>query len=393
VLDDLLDMLGFLISLSPLIFIWYAFVIFTFFRYRFARQEELIHVLAAAAEAGAPLAPALWAYVRDRPRNDWRTFWVVIVLFFVLPGYYFWWRRHNFDHKVYRLATMLESGHSLHDGLRAARGVAPPELLLAAAVGESTGQLAPCLRQAPRWRLAPVWLDAGPRLFYPLLLLVGVYGIFSFLLVFIVPKFEKIFADLKLKLPPLTDVVIGVGRWFERYGGLMVLAAVPLSIALFVSLLSPTVRWHLPGFGLIARMHTQSRLLRMLALLLEARKSLPEALSVLLASGYFRGVARTRLLEAQRSIAQGGALADSLQRAGLLPQRMVPLVQAAQRAHNLPWALAELGESLARRAARISQRISLALFPVAVVIAGLLVAFVALGVFLPLIALINGVGR
>ena len=36
----------------------YGWILFAFFHYRFGRQEELLHVLATAAEGGVPLAPA-----------------------------------------------------------------------------------------------------------------------------------------------------------------------------------------------------------------------------------------------------------------------------------------------------------------------------------------------
>lgn len=392
-MDVLIEILKVLLLLSPIIVVWYGYVFFTFFRYRFARQEELVYVLAAAAEAGAPLAPALWAYVRDRPRDDWRTFWMVVVLFFVLPGYYFYWRRHNFDHKVYRLATMLETGHSLHDAVRAARGAMPREVLLAAAVGESTGELATCLRLAPRWRLTPVWVDSGPRLFYPLLLLLSVYGIFAFLMLFIFPKFQKIFSDFKLRLPPLTEFIVTMGQYVQREGGWLVLSAVPLALLAAVGMLSPTFRWYCPGVRRLARMHSQSRLLRMLGLLLGAGKPVPEALTIIIDSWYFRGTTRKRLIRARTAVEQGNSLADSLYNHGLLPQHMYALVQAAERARHLPWALSELGDTLARRAVRISQRLSLAIFPIAVLAVGIFVACVAFGMFMPLITLINEVGR
>ena len=37
----------------------YGWVVFTFFHYRFCRQDELVHLLANAAESGIPLAGAL----------------------------------------------------------------------------------------------------------------------------------------------------------------------------------------------------------------------------------------------------------------------------------------------------------------------------------------------
>src|SRR5207248_2153608 len=115
-----------------------------------------------------------------------RELWVAGLLFFVVPGYYLWHRRNSFDRKVARVARRLEAGASLHEALQSAPGVVPGETLLAAAVGESTGQLARCLRGSTAGRLGTVWLEALPRFLYPVALLLfisliaGFWGAFLF---------------------------------------------------------------------------------------------------------------------------------------------------------------------------------------------------------------------
>jgi general secretion pathway protein F len=136
-------------------------------------------------------------------------------------------------------------------------------------------------------------------------------------------------------------------------------------------------------------MHVQARVLRMLGILLEVERPVPQALAVLADSGYFSRVARNRLNAARGAVERGEPLAPTLQRFGLLPRRMVALVQAAERAHNLPWALAELGDHLAQRAVRLMRRLTLVFFPAAVVGVGVIVAAVVLGWFLPLIKLLT----
>src|SRR5207247_5961545 len=59
----------------------YAWVLFAFLHYRHSRQEEFLQVITAAAEAQAPLAPALCAYLVDPPHRRLREFWVALLLF------------------------------------------------------------------------------------------------------------------------------------------------------------------------------------------------------------------------------------------------------------------------------------------------------------------------
>jgi protein transport protein HofC len=68
---------------------------------------------------------------------------------------------------------------------------------------------------------------------------------------------------------------------------------------------------------------------------------------------------------------------------------MVALVQTAERLNNLPWALRELGELLSGSAVRMARRISIVVAPLLVLAVGALVACVAIGMFMPLIALLT----
>src|SRR5262245_5202535 len=93
---------------------FYGWMLFAYLHYHQGRQEEFLRLLATVADSGVPLAPALRAYLRDRPRGTVRESLVAVLLFFVFPGYYWLWhRRHSFDHKVEQVAGKLELGMPL----------------------------------------------------------------------------------------------------------------------------------------------------------------------------------------------------------------------------------------------------------------------------------------
>ena len=164
------------------------------------------------------------------------------------------------------------------------------------------------------------------------------------------PRMTRLFKDFEVSLPPLTEKVIDVGTFLQDYAGvvsLLVTVAVGLTVLPFVS---PAARWYVPALGSVYRMTVRSRVLKMLAVLLEAGKTVPEALVVLADSGALPQAVTGRLEAVRSRVEQGEPLADSLCAAGLLTRPMAPLVAAAERARNLPWALTELGNVLAGRA-------------------------------------------
>src|SRR5438105_4921933 len=52
---------------------------------------------------------------------------------------------------------------------------------------------------------------------YPIAVITVAVGILCFIMVYIIPKFEKIFADFQMKLPALTEGLMSVSRWFASY--------------------------------------------------------------------------------------------------------------------------------------------------------------------------------
>ncbi len=371
-----------------LLYFWMAL---SYFHYRHGRQDELLHVLTTTVEAKAPLAPALWAYLDDRPRGPWRETWVFLMLLFVVPGYYwFWHRRHSFDHKVAQVAARLERGYALSDALGEVHGVLPRETVLAAEVGEATDRLPHCLRNTSHARLAAVWAELLPRLAYPFLLLFVIVVILTFWSVYLLPRFERVFQDFGMALPPATQQVIEVSGVVADSIFLIGLAFLTLLGAALLLLCSSSLRWYLPGIGRLYRMHVQSRVLRLLAILIEVQKPVPQALQLLVASGYGSRIVRRRLGAVLDHVEKGDPLPATLYRQGLLPRSMLPLVQSAERLGNLPWALGELAEVRGNLLVRLLRQASILLSPVIIVLMGLLVCGIAMGMFLPLVTILMG---
>jgi general secretion pathway protein F len=384
----LFAVLGFLVFL--LLLLVYGWLLYAFFNYRYGRQDEFLQFLIVTIESGLPLAPTLKAFVRDRPRSLWREFWVGLFLLFVLPGYYWlWYRKHNFDQKILRLANLIQEGFLLSEGLKLTPGLVSSLTLLAVTVGETTGQPGLCLRRSVQERHVPLWAVVVPRLLYPVVLVVVMGFIFSFWMIFLLPKMKRIFLDFNLRFPEVTEYLVATGDFLSNYLWLLLLMFLGISTLGSWVVLSPTFRWYFPGLGRLYRMNIRGGVLKMLGVLLDLGKPAPEAVAVLAGAGGLPGVAQQDLARAGFALSQGESLAESLHRGKVLAGSAVPLVKAAEAAQNVPWALGELGEQQTSRAYRLAYRISLVVFPTAVVAVGVLVGFLVLGFFLPLIELLS----
>src|SRR5437588_3263398 len=52
---------------------------------------------------------------------------------------------------------------------------------------------------------------------YPIVVILVAVAILTFIMLVIIPKFEKIFKDFNMKLPALTQMLMDVSRWFGNY--------------------------------------------------------------------------------------------------------------------------------------------------------------------------------
>jgi hypothetical protein len=138
-------------------------------KYRSTRQYGLLWLLTVSAERFMPLAPAIEAFARER--------------------------RGSFSRRARRLAEMLKAGVALPDALDGCPGLLPRYAVPTIRIGCETGTLAPALRQAATAHTLqePIWMALQGKITYLLLLPTFGFLLLVFIMLKIVPSFEKIF--------------------------------------------------------------------------------------------------------------------------------------------------------------------------------------------------------
>ncbi len=335
-----------------------------YFKYMTAERRALLWALAVAAEKGIPLEQAARAFADERG---------------VQIGV-----------RVSHLADMLESGVPLPVALDLTRNPLPADALLAARLGQVTGRLGPALRMSIRH--SEMFDRTMREAFGQLAYLVGVVLagtiVVNFVMLKIVPVYAKMFAEFGLELPQVT-------RWIIAIAGQSVYAipvVYPALLALLLLLCSYFIRWsryELPGLNRFWLRSDGALVMRALSFAVQQGRELGPAVR-LLAQQYPRPSVARRLERAVAGIDRGTDWCDALRSEGLLTASDTALLQAAQRVGNLAWALDEMSEgSLRRWAFRWKMLVDIA-FPLLILVLGLLVMFIVVGLFLPLVALIQG---
>jgi type II secretory pathway component PulF len=332
---------------------------------RKVQQEALLQVMALGAERGMPLAPGLEAFAGlcGRP----------------------------FRLRAQALGYLLQNGVPLPEALANVPGVLSRPAVMLACVGWSQGNLAGGLREAQA-------AEANRRLyrgaFLPKLAYLGGVLLFmqfigGFILYFITPKFEAIFVDFGVSLPEATVFTIKAGQFFGYtfVGPLLILAELAFLVYVPFALFG-FVRWEPPFAGWLLWRRDTAAVLRAVAVGVEAGQPITKGLS-LVEGMYPRAGTRRRLARARVLVEQGTDWTEALRQRGLIDAADAAVLESAQRAGNLAWALRTQADAHERRLGYRLQVWAELLFPAVVLLAGAVVAVVAVGYMMPLVSLIQ----
>lgn len=301
----------------------------------------------------------------------------------------------SFAKRVCGAASSMAQGDSLADSLRGWQLLSDNDLL-SIRIGEQTGGLADTLRDLATRRTNTLrgdpYNDAaiGMAVYLWALLTTGC-SIVGFLMYFIVPKFKAIFNGFGTELPGITVTLIHASDLVARYGGLF-LFFLPTSIGLAVTAFQ--AYWHgwsetsVANFLGITRQAEIPRLLRRLRQAVLGKVPWPTVLTPLVRE-HHRPDIRSRLERVMGRVTAGMSMWSALKDAGLLNGRDVGLLEMAERANNLEWALAALADSKERGTEHRWRVIQTLMVPLFIFTGGLFVAFVAIGFFMPLVKLLN----
>jgi len=337
-------------------------------RNRQGEHRALIGSLATAAQHGIPLPESARAYA-DETMGDTGV-------------------------RAMALAEAIERGQPMTTAVKTARLWMGTATKLAVRLGERLGLLGPAMKQQidDSQNVDVAIRAAVGDFFYLGNVLLVLYVINGFVMLKIVPVFQKMFEEFGLKLPALTQLVIEVSQWYVQRGWYLTAPIALLFPWMFVVGFLYYVGWMPRDFPLIWRIFRRydgALVLRGLALAVRRGVPLPGAMRLIAEVYPIRNIG-TRLEVAANEVAAGMDWLASLRKAKLISQTDSALLAAAVRVGNLDWALGEIAESSMRRQIYWLQSILQVLFPITLLGLGGVVCFFVVGLFLPLISLIQG---
>ena len=290
-----------------------------------------------------------------------------------------------------RLAANLDRGESLGAILAGARLPANLAGLLQAA--QRTGHFGAVLAEWMENRRAARqhWRSIQAAIAYPILVLAMTTAVYVLFLVFVVRPFGEMYADFELELPTWTLMLL----WTANTGVNVFLAAAASLVLVLIALrlIFGGAGWswlltNVPLLGPVWHWTGAAEMLRSLSLLVDHRVPLPEALR-LTAGGISDAHIGDQCRALARRVEQGSPLWAALVELRSLPLSIVPLIHWGEKGDALAEALRTAAEMLEGRL-RVRSGLLIVILPPAMFVLVGMVAASMIALFMPLIALIQG---
>ena len=267
--------------------------------------------------------------------------------------------------------------------------------------GEASGSLEDSLRRAVEQMDSRLRLRRKVRsaMFYPSSVLGITVLLIGILLLFVVPRFEKIYAELGSNLPAVTKVVLGLANQAPLVAVLTLFTFIAAVVG--IRRLRSTdqgrfrfdqARLRIPYVGSLLEKAATARVASTFSALLSAGVPLLESLTY---AGEAVGL-RTHevaLEQARQRVSDGVTLATALEETGRFPELMIQLITVGQETGALPSMMGKYSEAAAEELADSADTLTSLIEPLMMVVIGGVVGIFLVALYLPVIELGGAIGQ
>jgi type IV pilus assembly protein PilC len=233
---------------------------------------------------------------------------------------------------------------------------------------------------------------------YPIIVLVLAVGIMTFLLVFIVPKFEAIFHDMlgDKPLPAITLFVINVSGFVQNHWAILLGVVAGIIVAYKIAAgtragrtILDRVKLRAPLFGDLIRKTAISRFSRTLGTLVTSGVPILQALNITRETAG-NSVIQRAISQVHDSVKEGESIVLPLETSGAFPPMVISMIDVGEETGQLPEMLLKIAEVYDDEVDNSVAALTSMLEPIMIVFLALVVGTIVIALFMPLISIISG---
>jgi type IV pilus assembly protein PilC len=293
----------------------------------------------------------------------------------------------------------VKSGEDLSSAIAAFGDMFPPLYAATLKAGERSGEMEQVIRRFIRYLqlVTETRKRIVSALVYPAALVGLSVALIGVMTIWVMPRFTDFFSSLRVDLPLLTRITMGLSLFVKEH--ILLLLVVVVALTLVVLNMSRTeagrkaisrAQLRVPLLGPVFHRLALSEFCRSLATLLAGGIPIVSGLEVAVgavSNSYFR----QRLEPMIDSVREGQSLARSLEETGVGSDIVIDMVEVGEATGSLDTMLSDVSDFLDEEVETSLQRLLSLLEPVMLVLMGIIVATLLISVYLPLFSLLGQV--
>ncbi len=298
-----------------------------------------------------------------------------------------------------RIRDAVRGGTPLSDALDAEQGTFSRLYINMVRAGEAGGSLDDTLARLADYleRSAQLRSSVINAMIYPAFLVGMVLVSLMVLLVYVVPQFAPMFADMNIEMPLITKVVLGVGAFLQGFWWLILLAIVFLVAWLRRQMADPPARLKIDErllglrvVGDIVRKIETARIARTLGVLIKNGVPLLSGLTVA-RNVMTNTVLAQAVAAATDEVKTGGALGHALAQSKRFPKLAVQMISVGEESGELDAMLLKVADTFDVEVKNTLDRLLAALVPAMTIAMTVIVAMIMLAIVLPIMDIAGAV--
>jgi len=236
---------------------------------------------------------------------------------------------------------------------------------------------------------------------YPMAIVIVAVVVISALMIFVIPTFAKMFADLsggKAGLPWPTELVIGVSNFMQTYWYVIFGGAYGL-LRLFKYYYSTpkgnvqidALALKAPLMGDLIRKASVARFARTLGTLISSGVPILEGLNIVARTSGNK-IVEQAILSARASISEGKTVADPLAKSGVFPSMVTQMIAVGEATGALDAMLGKIADFYDDEVDAAVEALTAAMEPAIMMILGPIIGFVVVAMYLPIFKMASAMG-
>ena len=228
---------------------------------------------------------------------------------------------------------------------------------------------------------------------YPIVVGVLALVITAFLLIFIVPIFGEMFASFGSELPAITQMVLGLSQWFQKYWVLILVFL--LATIFLLRYLSQRdkmaysfdyLQLKIPIIGMFLQKTILARMTQTLSSLLNSSVPILQALDVT-SQVVDNRVVEEVLLAAKKDVEQGESLAKPMEAHWFFPTLIIQMINVGEASGSLDEMLKKASDIYEQEVEEASEKLQSLIEPLLIVFLSVIVGFIVLSIVIPMFGL------